>query len=218
MIKPTTELRKKEPSKKLRDAIHNAVGIFIKTAKSIDQVFSIGREEGFSDMEIGNMIRKEMSAANYDPRTIRRALPPSAKHVEKAREQNAFADKMSANEHENEVSVQPAQESDNDLILTTHMTRDAEPKAHELPTTELQQSVTDQSRQIVKDRGEFGLARISTLPEDSELLRYEIPIPREIVWQFIEDHLRENYDQVWINSVVNQQTGKILSLTLGVQC
>jgi 16S rRNA U1498 N3-methylase RsmE len=94
MIKPTTELRKKEPSKKLRDAIHNAVGIFIKTAKSIDKVFSIGREEGFSDMEIGYMIRKEMSAANYDPRTIRRALPPSAKHVEKAREQKAFADNI----------------------------------------------------------------------------------------------------------------------------
>ncbi|MGH9979826.1 MAG: hypothetical protein ACRD8Z_28890, partial [Nitrososphaeraceae archaeon] len=81
----TTELERKKPSKKLREAILNVIGSFQKTSVCIDQVFSIGREEGFTDVEIGNMIRKEMLAAGYNLRTIRRALPLTSKQIQKTR-------------------------------------------------------------------------------------------------------------------------------------
>jgi hypothetical protein len=210
----TTELIKKKPSKNLREAIHDMIGSFQKTATSIERVFSIGKNEGFSDMEIGNLIRKEMLAANYDPRTIRRALPPSAKHVEKVREQNAFADKMSANEYKNEVRVQSALESDHDITVgTINRVRDIEFEPN-IPDQSIrephQESGTEEDNTI------FGLARISTLPEDSELLKLEIPIPRDIFWRYVEDHLGEVHDnQFWINSIMNQETGKILSLAFG---
>lgn len=102
---------------KLREAILDMIGSFQKIATSIDRVFLIGRNEGFSDMEIGNLVRKAMLAANYDPRTIRRALPSSAKHVEKVRGQKAFADILSANEHENKVRTRFARESDSDISV-----------------------------------------------------------------------------------------------------
>jgi hypothetical protein len=105
MVKNGLKLSRKYPSKKLRDAINNVVNSFQKTALTIDEVFAIGRKEGFSDIEIGNIVRKEMLAANYDPRTIRRALPSSAKHIEKVRKPKNAADKMSSNEHENIAAV-----------------------------------------------------------------------------------------------------------------
>jgi hypothetical protein len=208
----TKESTKKGPSKELRIAIDEIVGSFQKTAVLIDRVFTIGRNEGFNDIEIGIMIKREMLAAKYDPRTIRRSLPPSAKHSEKVREQKTFADKLSANEHENKVSILTAQKSDNDLQLYTHKTLDVEP--NELSTTERQQSVTGQSKNTVQERREFGIARISMLPEDSGLLKFEIPISKAVLWQFVEDHLGEAYNHFWINGVMNLETGKILSLAM----
>jgi hypothetical protein len=205
----------KEPSMKLRNAINDMVGSFQKTATSIGQVFSIGREEGFSDMEIGNMVRKEMLAANYDPRTIRRALPSSAKHIEKVREQKAFADILSTNKHENEASIHSVQKSDNDLLPANHIARDAEQKAYQLPTIERQRPVKEQSKQTMRDEEEFGLAKILKVPEDSKLLKFEIPIPKDVFWQFVEDHFGEAYNHFWINGIMNQETRKILSLAMG---
>jgi hypothetical protein len=90
-----------KPSSKLQAAIHNIVGSFQKTSSAIDEAFKIGREEGFNEMEIGNMVRKEMLATGYDSRTVRRALPPSAKHIQKTRRDYFDEDKMSSSEHEN---------------------------------------------------------------------------------------------------------------------
>src|SRR5688500_118151 len=107
-------LDKLKPSAKLQAAINNVVGEFQKIAVAIDQAIRIGREEGFSDLEIGNMIRKGMLAAGYDPRTIRRALPASAKHIEKTRRDYGDEDKMSSYECENiakPVIVQALQET-----------------------------------------------------------------------------------------------------------
>jgi len=213
----TKKLTKKEPSKKLRKAIDDMVDCFQKTATSIDSVFSIGREEGFSDMEIGNMIRKGMLAANYDSRTIRRALPLSAKHIEKIRRRKAFADKMSANEHEDGVNMQPAQRSDNDQFITDHIAQHVEPKAYELPTMDWhQQSVTEQSKPIVQDRREFELDRILKSSVDNRLIKFEILIPKDIVWQYIEERLYEdNNSEFWINGLMNQESGNIMSLAFG---
>lgn len=92
----TTELTKKEPSKKLQGAILNVVKSFQKTSESINKVFAIGREEGFNDIEIGNLVRKEMLIAGYNPRTIRRALPPTSKQIQKTRKDYSDEDKMSS--------------------------------------------------------------------------------------------------------------------------
>jgi uncharacterized protein YdcH (DUF465 family) len=51
----------------------------------VEQAFITGRSEGFSDKQIGCMIRDHMLSLGYDPSTIRRALPPSAKDTTKTR-------------------------------------------------------------------------------------------------------------------------------------
>jgi hypothetical protein len=54
------------------------------------------------------------------------------------------------------------------------------------------------------------------LPENRELLKFEFPIPKDIFWQYVEDHLGEDHDnQFWINGIMNHETGKILSLGFG---
>jgi hypothetical protein len=106
---------KLKPSSKLQAAIHDVVSCFQKTASAIDEAFEIGREEGFTDMEIGNMIRKEMRSVGYNSRTIRRALPSTAKHTENTRLDyihKADEDKMSS------VEYDPAEESVNKLAIT----------------------------------------------------------------------------------------------------
>jgi len=51
----------------------------------VDKVFTLGREGGFSDNEIGQMVRDRLSQLGYNPRSIRRLLPPSAKDLTKSR-------------------------------------------------------------------------------------------------------------------------------------
>ncbi|MGH9983302.1 MAG: hypothetical protein ACRD8W_05025 [Nitrososphaeraceae archaeon] len=208
----TTELRKIKPSKKLREAILNVVGSFQKTSVCIDHVFSIGREEGFTDVKIGNMVRKEMLAAGYNLRTIRRALPLTSKQIQKTRKDYYDEDKMSSSAHKNEVHAQSAQKSDNNPYQESVWKELVTEQRSNQPSAEqLQQSV-----QGIEDNAIFRSARISTLPEDSELLKFEIPIPREIFWRYVEDHLGEDHDNpFWINGTMNQETGRILSVTMG---
>jgi hypothetical protein len=221
---------RKEPSKKLQGAILNVVRSFQKTSVSIDQVFSIGREEGFNDIEIGNMVRKEMLAAGYNSRTIRRALPLTSKQHQKTRKDYSDEDKMSSSVHNNEVHEQSAQEFGTDTVV-----RDADsiPNVPDLPTREPYQGsawqisetekrsdqlTAEQSHQTVQGTEVhniiFGFARISTLPEDRKLLKFEIPIPKDVFWQYVEDYIGEAYNHIWINGVMNQETGKILSLAI----
>jgi hypothetical protein len=234
----TKELTKNEPSKRLQGAILNMIRSFQKTSLSIDRVFSIGREEGFNDVEIGNMVRKEMLAAGYNPRTMRRVLPLTSKQIQKTRKDYSDEDILSSLAHKNEVRAQSAQESDNDMIIgTTNSVRDAEfvPNVPDLSAREPHQGsawqvseTEERSDQLTAEQPQqtvlgieknsiiFGLARISILPEDNELLKFEFPIPKDIFWQYVEDHLGEDHDnQFWINGIMNQETGKILSLAFG---
>ena len=55
------------------------------SAVLIEKAFVIGRTEGFSDQQIGRMIKSHMLSLGYDPSTIRKALPSSAKDMTKAR-------------------------------------------------------------------------------------------------------------------------------------
>lgn len=84
--------------------------------------------------------------------------------------------------------------------------------SNELTAGQTQQAVPDTE----EDCTIFGSARISTLPEDSELLEFDIPIPEDIFWQYVEDIFVEGHDNKFrINFVVNQKTGKMLSLSMG---
>lgn len=223
----TKKLAKKEPSRKFQDAIHDMIGSFQKTATSIELVFSVGRSEGFTDVEIGNMIRNEMLAAGYSLRTKRRALPLTSKQIHKTRKDYSDEDILSSSLHKNEIHVQSEQESNNDAIAeATGRIRNTElvPNAPELPTREPDEKsvgqipVTGQPQQIVQgtevDRTIFGLARISTLPQDSKLLKFEIAIPKDLFWRYVEEHLGQRYNHFWITGVMNQETRKIISLSM----
>lgn len=72
-------LTAKAPSKKFKDAIADVINGFTKTHNAIVKAFEIGRTEGFSDMEIGNMIKMEMLEAGFTSDHITRMLPDTAK-------------------------------------------------------------------------------------------------------------------------------------------
>jgi hypothetical protein len=75
----------KQPSVELNQQIEQAVNHLHASAVLIEKAFVTGRTEGFSDQQIGRMIKSHMLSLGYDPSTIRKALPSSAKDMTKAR-------------------------------------------------------------------------------------------------------------------------------------
>ena len=74
-----SKLTLKQPSEQLRQKLDNIVKHFQNCATLIDEAFALGLTEGFSVKEIGKMIREKLARLGYNPRTIRRALPPLRK-------------------------------------------------------------------------------------------------------------------------------------------
>jgi len=64
----------------------------------VEKAFITGRSEGFSDKQIGRMIRERMLSVGYDPSTIRRALPISAKDTTKTRKDYLTRERYNSNE------------------------------------------------------------------------------------------------------------------------
>jgi hypothetical protein len=85
-------IENKQPSEVLEKLTEECVSQFGKLNISINKTLEQGRIEGFSDIEVGDMIRRKLLSAGYSKMTVSRALPPSAKHLEKARHQ--FGNKM----------------------------------------------------------------------------------------------------------------------------
>jgi NAD(P)-dependent dehydrogenase (short-subunit alcohol dehydrogenase family) len=75
---------KKQPSETLIKLTEDCVSQFGKLNITVNKALEQGRLEGFSDMDVGDMIRKKLLAAGYSRMTVSRALPPSAKHIEKS--------------------------------------------------------------------------------------------------------------------------------------
>src|SRR5215217_6334833 len=71
--------KEKVPSKKLKEKIHACVSSFRKVGTAVEDAFELGREEGFTDKEIGKMIREEMLGAGLTRQTVSNYLPNSAK-------------------------------------------------------------------------------------------------------------------------------------------
>src|SRR5918994_807090 len=74
-------LMKKSPSKRLKEKIFACVSSFQKLGTAVKEALEQGKEEGFSDKEIGKMIREEMLQAGFDRSTVTGYLPSSAKQT-----------------------------------------------------------------------------------------------------------------------------------------
>jgi len=67
------------PSDRLKEKIHACVSSFQKLGAAIKEALEQGRKEGFTDREIGKMIRDEMLQVGFERSTIAGYLPSSAK-------------------------------------------------------------------------------------------------------------------------------------------
>ena len=99
-----SKLTRKQPSEQLRQKLDNIVKHIHNCATLIDEAFSLGLKEGFSEKEIGQMIRKQLARLGYDPRTIRRALAPSAKDISKTRKAFLTRDQNNNRNDEDKMS------------------------------------------------------------------------------------------------------------------
>ena len=71
--------KEKAPSEKLKEKIHACISSLQKLRTAVNEALEQGREEGFSDKEIGKMIREEMLRAGLTRQTVSNYLPKSAK-------------------------------------------------------------------------------------------------------------------------------------------
>src|ERR687891_2282787 len=71
--------KEKAPSKKLEEKVHACVSSFQKLGNAVNEALEQGRQEGFTDREIGQMIREEMLRAGLTRQTVSNYLPKSAK-------------------------------------------------------------------------------------------------------------------------------------------
>jgi hypothetical protein len=108
-----SELTIRQPSEELKQKLDDVATHLVNAATLVDEVFTLGRKEGFSEKEIGQMVRNRLVQLGYNPRSIRRLLPPSAKDLTKSRKDNlrdpsnnhdnqANEDKMSSFENQND--------------------------------------------------------------------------------------------------------------------
>lgn len=67
------------PSDVLRQKIKECIGAFGTTRQKILEAFEIGRKEGFTDMEIGNLVRQAYYASGFKSHGFLEMLPSGAK-------------------------------------------------------------------------------------------------------------------------------------------
>jgi hypothetical protein len=89
--------KSRQPSKKLQQIVYKIGSTFMTLEDTIIEALELGRKEGFTDIEIGDMIRAEFKRINRPRMTLARYLPVTAKHMEKARTKSDFGNKMLPN-------------------------------------------------------------------------------------------------------------------------
>jgi hypothetical protein len=103
-IEQVVSTQPKVPSKKLKDAIHNVRLGFEKLQGVVIKALEIGRAEGFTDIEIGVMVKMEMLEAGYSARTVYNILPDTAKrqykryHHRKSEKTSHYQEPVTADE------------------------------------------------------------------------------------------------------------------------
>ena len=75
----TTELVARQPSQRLHNAVIDIISHFGKLKDKVAYAIAIGQEEGWTPVQTGDLIRKELLAAGYHRNTAARVLPPEAK-------------------------------------------------------------------------------------------------------------------------------------------
>lgn len=75
----------RQPSERLHNAVTDIISHFGKLKDKVAAAITIGQEEGWTPIETGDLIRKELLAAGYHRSTVARMLPEDAKHMEKSR-------------------------------------------------------------------------------------------------------------------------------------
>jgi hypothetical protein len=125
----TVQIPKQKPSKRFEQLLADLGPDFGKLETKKDAIFEQGRKEGFSDMEIGDLVRSKMKE-HYSDRTIRRLLPDTAKQQQDHSKQKA--DKMSASERppinldDKDVKVEPVIETQEEPVTTESIRKIAE--------------------------------------------------------------------------------------------
>ena len=100
-----TILLEKAPSENLKEKIHACISSFQKLRAAVNEALEQGRKEGFTDREIGKMIRDEMLQAGFERSTITGYLPSSAK--QKPRGKPGSRNKISGKNPQTEAVEDP---------------------------------------------------------------------------------------------------------------
>lgn len=120
MVKTKTALAKTSKSKpiaskKLEQLVDICAQGFKKIEDAVNDTFVQGRKEGFTDQQIGGMIRNRMLAVGFNIRTVQRVLPKSAKR----RNDRFFSvehDKMSGSAEEEHSTTETSQLDEDSVI------------------------------------------------------------------------------------------------------
>jgi hypothetical protein len=123
-----TKENKKDVSKKLSDVLDNIGNMFADLGTQIQIAFHIGREDGFTDIQIGDMIRTKLKGIKSLP-TIRRMLPDTAIHKEKAR--HDYVKRMNTSPQARLVTdEQPAIPPPSQVVVEANIDLESEEKSH----------------------------------------------------------------------------------------
>ena len=79
----TQKKEKKKVSEKLAKILDQIGRGFAKLDENIKKALRLGKEEGLTEKETGDLIREAMKKGGYTDRSIRNHLPDNAKHTEK---------------------------------------------------------------------------------------------------------------------------------------
>jgi|SRR4051794_33146634 len=75
----------RQPSDRLQQAITACATGFKRLRDNINDAIEIGKQEGYTAKQVGDMIRTELAKNNFGDRSIRRYLPTEAKDQSKIR-------------------------------------------------------------------------------------------------------------------------------------
>jgi hypothetical protein len=214
--------REKAPSKELKEKVHECISSFQKLGAAVNEALEQGRKEGFTDKEIGKMIRDEMLQAGFERSTIAGYLPSSAK--QRPRGKPGSRNKISGKNPQTEAVKVPRldeeqiQESD---ILAKDDFEELNKSKHEEKYRPVPEAHIADLERVTPSRDDVGLqfAPIGD-PREGEydiehLERYSrSTLERIVKWQ--HKHLQEGYNEgiSWkskymsLKAVYKRATGK----------
>lgn len=183
----------KKPSEKLRKKLDDVVKHIRNCATFVDEVIVLGKEEGFSEKEIGRMLREKLKRLGYDSRSIRRALPSSTKDLSKIRKDYLIRSHDSDNDSMDEDILSSSENSnnidENQKTIASEMVKELQTKVSTLEELLAQEQMKTEDLSIQCENG----IHISTE------LRGQLHTMRESVRTLIlpRDRFPSNCDQVF---------------------